>query len=96
MKKLEFGVIDDDVVLKSALVGVFGSVAAETISHAKITVSTTLSGAENTTTMDLVGKGVYTTGFYITDEKAFTKAVEEAIFNFAQKLTVQIEDSMNR
>ena len=101
MKDLDFGVIDDShAAAKMALLGVIGaawSAGSETISHAAITISTEfLIPGKESKVVDITGEGIYTTGYFNTNEKSFAKAVERAISDFALKLTSQIEKVLNK
>ena len=99
IKKVEFGVIDESsattLIALGGLVGAATAAGDDTISHAKFSVSTEITGKSGSDITELYGEGIYTTGFYSTDEKALAKAVENAISDFARKLTVEIEQFIN-
>lgn len=99
MKNLDFGVIDDGGAQTKMLFGAIGAAIAagdETVSHAKITISTELQiSGKSPKFIDIIGEGIYLTGYYSTNEKAFTKAIENAISDFARKLTLRIEKELN-
>lgn len=95
IKNIEFGIIDDSYAeLRIALAGLIGAATLageETISHAKITVSTEIVGTSDSNIIELYGDGIHATGYYGANEEALAKAMENAISDFARKLTIQIE-----
>jgi hypothetical protein len=99
MKNFDFGVIDDGGAQNKMVLGLIGATLAagdDIISHAKITISTELQvSGKNPMIIDVVGEGIYATGFYSCNEKTLEKAVEKAISDFAKNLTLQIEKVLN-